>query len=726
MKKFKYVFGAMCLLIPLKVFASYNAYITGDDVRIRSGAGTGYSVVTAVNSNTEVSVIDKTLYEGTGCSEKWYKVSYNNKEGYVCSRYIAFYNNSYSGINVTDWTARINANNVSIRKSTSTSSTTLDTLTLGANVTILKSLNGNTSGCSGGTWYQVSYYGNKTGYVCANYVTKKSDITDNNIDEEYKEYLKSQDFPESYYPYLNYLHKKYPNWVFTSGQTNIDFSKAVSSEEGKNYMQTTNDSYRTSSTPAEGTSWFKVNSGVIAFYLDPRNFLNENRIFMFENLGYDSSLEKDYPSLVKGVFGSGSLSDDKYVLPIVNAGKTNKISPIHIASRIKQEVGVNGSDSTNGTEFTWKGEKYSGYYNFFNIGAYEVTIDGVKYSAVTRGLAYAAKLVDRTGNVWDNIETAITEGSSFLANGYITAGQGTLYYQKFNVGPDAYYNSFTNQYMTNIQAPAIEANTTYNSYSQSNNLNNVFVFEIPVFNNMPSYTSLPSSANTNNDLSKLEVEGYSLSPIFDEDILSYETYVNKNVNKIKINATTKYDTSSISGIGEKELKDDESIFTIVVKSEAGEEKKYTITVHRVEDTTSVKDVIDKVSGNIKDDYIVNVNYNFKVSDYKNDIIKNGAQSVVIKNSNGSIMKDNDILTTSSKITIVTATESKTFTISVKGDTSGDGQITILDLLQVQKHLTGSSKLSGEKYYAADTSLDNSVTILDLLQIQKHIKGDKKI
>ena len=70
--------------------------------------------------------------------------------------------------------------------------------------------------------------------------------------------------------------------------------------------------------------------------------------------------------------------------------------------------------STNGNEFTWKGKTYSGYYNFFNIGAYEVTIDGVKYSSITRGLAYAAKLIDRSGSVWDNIETSITEGSSFF------------------------------------------------------------------------------------------------------------------------------------------------------------------------------------------------------------------------------------------------------------------------------------------------------------------------
>ena len=77
--------------------------------------------------------------------------------------------------------------------------------------------------------------------------------------------------------------------------------------------------------------------------------------------------------------------------------------PELINSRIKQEIsGISTSDARLGGNFTYNNETYSGYYNFFNIGAYEVTIDGVKYSAITRGLAYAAKLISR-----DEIEEII-------------------------------------------------------------------------------------------------------------------------------------------------------------------------------------------------------------------------------------------------------------------------------------------------------------------------------
>ena len=728
MKKTKYILFTLFLLIiiPFKVSASFSAYIQGNDVRIRSGAGTNYSVITSLNSNTDITVIDKTLYEGNGCSEKWYKINYSNKEGYVCSKYVRFHITSFSGINVTNYTARINANNVSVRKSANVSSESLDVLTLGTNVSIIKTVSSSSNKCSTARWYQVTYYGNKTGYVCSEYVTKKEDTIDYSISDDYKEYLKKQGFPESYFPYLNYLHKKHPNWIFKAGITDKGFSTAVNKEEGKNYMQTTNDNYRISNKPAEGTSWFKVNTGVIAFYMDPRNWLTENRIFMFESLGYDDAFDEKYPSLIKSVFGNGKLGQDEYTTPMYKAGKANKVSPLHIASRIRVEVGPNGSDSVNGTEFTWEGKKYSGYYNFFNIGANETTINGVKYSAITRGLAYAAKLIKRDGSVWNNIETSIIEGSEFIANGYINKGQGTQYYQKFNVGKGAYFSSYTHQYQTNIQAPATEGAISYNSYKKADILDTQLIFEIPVYNDMPQFTSLPSSANTNNDLKELSVEGYSLSPAFDEDVLSYETYITKDINKIKINAKPKADTSSISGTGEKEIKDDETIFTIVVKAESGDEKKYTILVHRVEDTTTVKDVVNKVNGNLKDDYITSIKHGIKVDEYKNDCIKNGAKTVIIKNKDGVIANGNENLSTGFKITISTVIESQTLTLSVKGDTSGDGEITILDLLQVQKHILKNSELRNENYYAADTSGDMNVTILDLLQVQKHIKGDKEL
>ena len=78
--------------------------------------------------------------------------------------------------------------------------------------------------------------------------------------------------------------------------------------------------------------------------------------------------------------------------------------------------------------------------------------------------------------------------------------------------------------------------------------------------------------------------------------------------------------------------------------------------------------------------------------------------------------------TGSKITIKNSTETKILTVLIYGDTSGDGMIGALDLLQVQKNILGASSLSGVNKEAGDTSRDGSIGALDLLQIQKDILG----
>ena len=720
----------MFLLFPSLVRASFDAEINDSSVRIRSGAGTNNSILYTVGAGTQISIPDKTLYSGSGCSDKWYKVNYKDKTGYVCSTYVTFIDKTFNDINTSDYTARINSNNVNARSGASTSKSTQDVLSLGVNVKILQSVTANNSGCSGNTWYKVLYYNNKTGYVCAKYVTKKDEITAN--DKDYAEVLKKSGFPDSYIPYLTFLHKKYPNWVFVSKNTNSSFSTAVDAEEGKNYMQTTNNSYRTSTTPAEASSWFRVNNAVIAFYMDPRNWLTEERIFMFEKLDYDSSFDDKYPNLIKSVFAGGKLSDDKYTVPMYTYGKKYGISPLHLASRIRLEVGKNGSDSTSGTSFTYEGKTYSGYYNFFNIGAYEKTINGTKYSTIVMGLVTAMN------NGWNTIDKAIEGGASFLANGYINQGQGTLYYQKFNVRPKATYSSYTHQYMTNIQAPATEGNQTYNSYSSSDILNQSFIFEIPVYNNMPNVTSLPDSGDNNNYLSSLSVDGFELSPAFDKDVLTYEIEVPNTTTSIKINTTTESNNAKVSGNGIVKIDSDKTDLTITVTSQLGDIRKYIITVNVIkneEDDNTNNTTPTPTTGNNETENNINIEQVLKENNItvNNNNITNikyntTASSILdrFKNTNveASIKNKGSLIGTGSTITIKTNTETKTYTFIINGDTSGDGKIDSLDLLQILKHVRGDAKLNSSYLTAGDTSHDGKVDSLDLLQVLKHIRGDK--
>ena len=103
----------------------------------------------------------------------------------------------------------------------------------------------------------------------------------------------------------------------------------------------------------------------------------------------------------------------------------------------------------------------------------------------------------------------------------------------------------------------------------------------------------------------------------------------------------------------------------------------------------------------------------------------GSGNIKIFNSKDNLVTDG-IVGTGYKVTIKSNSEEKTFTLIINGDTSGDGKINALDLLQVQKNILGTYTLSDVYKLAGDTSDDGNVNALDLLQIQKSILGTFEI
>ena len=73
-----------------------------------------------------------------------------------------------------------------------------------------------------------------------------------------------------------------------------------------------------------------------------------------------------------------------------------------------------------------------------------------------------------------------------------------------------------------------------------------------------------------------------------------------------------------------------------------------------------------------------------------------------------------------------STVKQTLTIAVTGDTNGDGNITITDMLAVKSHLLKKSTLTGAAAKAADTSGDKAISITDFIQIKAHILGKDKV
>ncbi len=115
-----------------------------------------------------------------------------------------------------------------------------------------------------------------------------------------------------------------------------------------------------------------------------------------------------------------------------------------------------------------------------------------------------------------------------------------------------------------------------------------------------------------------------------------------------------------------------------------------------------------------------------VKNIKNSIeAVSGSNTVTIMDSKGN-SKTSGNIGTGFTIKIKNTTDTTSAQVVIKGDTSGDGKINPLDLLQVQKSIIGSYDLTKEQKSAADPSGDGKINALDLLQMQKEILGSYEI
>ncbi|MDD6146534.1 MAG: hypothetical protein PUB43_05805 [Oscillospiraceae bacterium] len=307
-------------------------------------------------------------------------------------------------------------------------------------------------------------------------------------------------FPESYKPYLRQLHELYPNWTFEAFKTGLDWTTVINNEVGdKSLVEHSSSSENLKSkesgdyNSSTGQYIYKdggfvtANRLAVEYFMDPRNFLNEEGIFQFENLSFhDSFTVTDVEAVLKGTFMADTLisyydaagilikTDKKYAEVIYEAGKTYNVNPCYLASKIRNEVGADGSASVSGKHST-----YPGIYNFYNIGA----TDGE--GAIARGLQWAS-----TGSSymrpWNTPYKSIMGGAQFIAETYISIGQFTGYLQRFNVNPKCTKPLYTHQYMTNLTGALSQGYTNYSAYAKMGKLGDKFVFSIPVFENMPS------------------------------------------------------------------------------------------------------------------------------------------------------------------------------------------------------------------------------------------------
>lgn len=403
------------------------------------------------------------------------------------------------------------------------------------------------SRCSSG-FYHVSFYwesNNKktyTGYVCSDFIQIDIDTS------KYAAEFAAAGIPESYYEKLTLLKDQHPNWKFTAYKTGLNWSDVVAAESivGISYIQITDiatgakyisldegsyDPITKTYIVREGSNWYAANAETVAYYLDPRNFLNEIEIFMFENLGYNSTYQT--LEVVQKILSNTDLYG--YASDYIEAAtyNGNSISPVSLSARSRQEV-VKGDGTLSGSANGTVKINNTSYYNVYNLGAFSSCSDPV-YCAIEFASGYNGTKTSYN-RPWKTIKDSILNGATYIGDGYINQKQNTLYFQKWNVTNNVYGN-YSNQYMTNIKAATSEASSTYNAYANIEGLlDSTIEFIIPVYENMPNKTSLPTTVD---ESKKNELE---------EEAKKEEEKEQSKVVDIINNAGYKYNDSYLSGI----------------------------------------------------------------------------------------------------------------------------------------------------------------------------------
>lgn len=409
--------------IPVNINASQVGFVTEPiGLNFREKPNSNSKRIDGISYGTKVLILDTVSKKAnTGCDDEWYYVQYDGKKGYLCSTFIRVVGNFETSYG-RPWT--------SPKKSIIGGAGLLrdQYVSKGQFNVYLQKFNVNPN-----SYYKLhahQYMANlqapaneawemykaleKSGDLnrvieftipIYNNMPNSSTYDESILKTFYKEELEDvnnykkplndesfensiKEFPDDYKPFLRRIHTQYPKWVFKPLQTGLDFNevipiqKAIGSMperhaekyENKNDCPHTfiNGLCRTEGGKDDG--WYIARDEVVAFFLDPRNFLVQEYIFVFYNLYYNANFNNSaaVQYILRKTFMSGKseLDNENYADIYAEAGKKENVSPLHLASRVIQEVGLNGSVTTTGEQFTYKGFTYSGLYNFYNIGAY--------------------------------------------------------------------------------------------------------------------------------------------------------------------------------------------------------------------------------------------------------------------------------------------------------------------------------------------------------------------
>ena len=345
-------------------------------------------------------------------------------------------------------------------------------------------------------------------------------------------------WPADYASKLAELKKQHPSWTFekldvtgmSDGKYTWDYILKMECDDNpKRNLVGSGDAYvvlrdfRDANLYDSG--WYKASKYTVSYFMDSRNFLDEEQIFQFADLGWSESVTVDMvKTVLRGTFMENACLDDiysdmTYADFFMYAGRETGANPVYLAVLVRSEQGTAGTSAliggtigdrlwyyySNGITGTENGKlinaptsgwteealkKYNGYYNYFNIGA-----SGTGYFQIYRGGAEEAmkgspEFAEAWGGnpAWNTRWKAILGGALRATSKYVNDYQNTFYLQKFNVDPRSSRN-FWGQYMQSIFGSQGRAASMYKSYKEGGVLDMPYRFLIPVYSGMPESPS---------------------------------------------------------------------------------------------------------------------------------------------------------------------------------------------------------------------------------------------
>ncbi|MFF2853397.1 SH3 domain-containing protein, partial [Peribacillus sp. NPDC058002] len=448
--------------IPEKTITKY-VNISSGSLNMRNKPSESASVIVKLARGVEVEVISE--------SNGWSEVKAYGGEGYVNSQYLSATkpgslpeqnpdgeeNTLVKYVNVND------GSSLNMRSQASASASIITKLVNNTAVTVYSESNG---------WSRVTANG-KTGYVSTQYLTVKapegpgsSNGSIIRIDKEYD--LTMEKMVEIQMAVNGQTDKNYKTYIREDGLTLINSTKGtvkgtgwrLRGGAGSNYWVvgpvSNNQSLNIKSKVkgSDGYYWYEVDYNKtwvnaspedIEYNLNPNNFVDDPiKSFQFVKLSQVTNMDV---SEVNNRILSGKGILQGQAATFTAAGEKYGVNEIYLISHALLETG-------NGTSPLATGVKVNGktVYNMYGVGAFDGT-------ALSSGAQYAYNAG------WFTPEAAIIGGAEFIAKGYISAGQDTLYKMRWNPTAAEKYGYASHQYATDIGWATKQVKQIYNLYS---------------------------------------------------------------------------------------------------------------------------------------------------------------------------------------------------------------------------------------------------------------------